>query len=67
MAIGDPEPQRFCPTCGRAYGPMYFATSPRDPPALCPVCVGRGDVGGNCDSTSANRVTCHGCGGKGWV
>ena len=32
----------------------------------CPVCEGRGTIR-NPDPTTAEEISCHGCGGKGWV
>ena len=33
----------------------------------CPVCNGSGKVLQEPDTTSNMRITCYGCGGKGWV
>jgi len=35
---------------------------------ICPVCNGRGTIVYTTATTAGNyEVTCHGCGGKGWV
>ena len=50
--IGTP-----CPSCYPIGGSAKHAD-------LCPVCMGRGELG---DSANTGGNICYGCGGKGWV
>jgi hypothetical protein len=33
----------------------------------CPVCLGIGKVNTDDKSTAGGQMSCHGCGGKGWI
>ena len=33
---------------------------------ICPICSGKGKIK-NSENTTYAEVTCHGCGGKGWI
>ena len=34
---------------------------------ICPICHGRGKIKNPMDITAPVEITCHGCGGKGWI
>jgi len=34
---------------------------------ICPICHGRGKIRNPEDITTPMEITCHGCGGKGWI
>ena len=34
---------------------------------ICPICHGRGKIKNPASVTAPVEVTCHGCGGRGWV
>lgn len=62
-----------CPNCGHGTGaPNPVVFPPARPPALCPVCSGRGSVPHDFydqlgASTSTAREQCRSCGGRGIV
>ena len=64
----------FCPTCGTVQGDveqvLQWLKEGVSQAVRCPVCNGAGKIWTVAakDSTACNmEVTCHGCGGKGWV